>query len=281
MSHRPNHLWPLLGLLLSLGTTGTALADDDDDRRGGRQRDHKEEFWDGPCKVEREWKKNGDFKEERKCRGGGEGQPEGKTEFRDGPCKVEREWKENGDFKEERKCDGRGRRPHARPMSAPPPAAYPPWVVVQQQGGPVYRGGHEPAPPQRPVSHCNSQSVGQVIGGIAGAVIGSQVGKGDGRAVATVGGAIAGVLIGGEIGRRIDAANQACIAHALEFAPAGQRIEWAAAGSHYAVVPGPVATRGGTHCRPYEAQVQVGGGWQKTRGTACRQPDGTWVAANG
>ena len=29
---------------------------------------HKEEYWDGHCKVERKWKKNGEYKEKRKCR---------------------------------------------------------------------------------------------------------------------------------------------------------------------------------------------------------------------
>lgn len=33
-------------------------------------RDYKEEYWDGNCKVERKFKKNGDYKEERKCKGG-------------------------------------------------------------------------------------------------------------------------------------------------------------------------------------------------------------------
>ncbi|MDM0044667.1 hypothetical protein QTH91_09260 [Variovorax dokdonensis] len=31
-------------------------------------REYKEEYWDGGCKVERKWKKNGDYKEERKCK---------------------------------------------------------------------------------------------------------------------------------------------------------------------------------------------------------------------
>jgi hypothetical protein len=51
----------------------TALADDDDDHRGrGRKHGHGEyqdEYWDGNCKVERKFKKNGDYKEKRKCRG--------------------------------------------------------------------------------------------------------------------------------------------------------------------------------------------------------------------
>ena len=154
---------------------------------------------------------------------------------------------------------------------------YPPWVVVER-GEPVYRPGREPAPPSGSLTQCRSEDVGRVLGGIAGAVIGRQVGQGSGRTVATVGGAIAGVLIGGEIGRRIDAANQACIGQALEFAPAGQRVQWDN-GTQYAVVPGRVVTRGGKHCRPYEAEVLTSAGWQKTQATACRNADGTWVAA--
>lgn len=50
-----------------------ALADDDDDDDDYRdrysQREYKEKFRDGPCRVEREYKKNGDYEEKRKCRG--------------------------------------------------------------------------------------------------------------------------------------------------------------------------------------------------------------------
>lgn len=51
-----------------------ALADPDKDESGhGRykHRSSKQEYQDGHCKVERKWEGNGDFKEERKCRGGG------------------------------------------------------------------------------------------------------------------------------------------------------------------------------------------------------------------
>jgi surface antigen len=266
-----------LFLLATLAAASPALADDDDDR--GKRRERKQEFWDGPCKVEREWKKNGDFKEERKCRGSDDRYAERKDEFWDGPCKVEREWKKNGDYKEERKCDGRGRHVGAPVVVAAQPV-YPPWVVVER-GEPVYRPGHAPAPARGQVTQCNSETLGRVLGGIAGAVIGNQVGQGSGRAVATVGGTVAGVLIGGEIGRKIDANNQACIGHALEFAPTGQRVQWPEGQAQYAVVPGRVVMRNGTHCRPYEAEVLTSAGWQKTRGTACRRSDGTWVSAGG
>ena len=53
--------------------TSIACADPDKDESGhGRQherRDQKVEYWDGNCKVERKFEKNGGYKEERKCKG--------------------------------------------------------------------------------------------------------------------------------------------------------------------------------------------------------------------
>jgi hypothetical protein len=50
-----------------------AFADPDKDESGhGRKHDRrsqKVEFWDGNCKVERKFEKNGGYKEERKCKG--------------------------------------------------------------------------------------------------------------------------------------------------------------------------------------------------------------------
>ncbi|HEX2547766.1 MAG TPA: hypothetical protein VHL79_22975 [Ramlibacter sp.] len=54
-----------------------ALADPDKDESGhGKHRKHgkhhaefKQEYWEGNCKVERKREKNGDYKEERKCKG--------------------------------------------------------------------------------------------------------------------------------------------------------------------------------------------------------------------
>ena len=86
----------MLGLGLAV-SGGGALADPDKDESGkGRERGgyarydedrrdrprfergearerraYKEEYDDGRCKVERKFEKNGDYKEERKCRGGG------------------------------------------------------------------------------------------------------------------------------------------------------------------------------------------------------------------
>lgn len=250
---------------------------DRDDRRD-RGREGKQEFWDGPCKVEVEWKRNGDYKHERKCQGGAEQFAERKEEFRDAGCKIKREWKKNGDFLEERQCDGR---PGGRHGPGPVAVVYPPWVVLER-GEPVYRPGREPAPPSRPsqpAARCQSEAVGRILGGIAGAVIGSQLGKDGARTVATIGGAVAGVLIGGEIGRRIDAGNQACIGQALEFGATGQRVVWSDGSRQYAVVPGAVRNTGQGPCRDYVVETLADGGWQGVPARACRGSDGVWAAA--
>ena len=46
----------------------SAVADPHRGHHHGRG-EYKEEFWDGHCKVERKYKRNGDYKEERKCKG--------------------------------------------------------------------------------------------------------------------------------------------------------------------------------------------------------------------
>ena len=174
-------------ILISVAFASSVMADDDDDDHGRRHgRKHKEEYWEGNCKIERKWEKDGDYKEKRKCKGGVYHQAQ--------PVLVQ-----------------------------PVTVIYPPWVVVEQGRPHHYRSGYEPAPVQQAqVSYCTSETVGKVLGGLTGAVLGNQVGKGNGRVVATIGGAIAGVLVGGEVGRLMDARDQACVGQALELAPAGR-----------------------------------------------------------
>ncbi|MCW8127031.1 glycine zipper 2TM domain-containing protein [Microbulbifer halophilus] len=198
---------------------------------------------------------------------------ERKEEFWDGNCKVERKWSRNGDYKEERKCEGgRGREYAHREPAGRVVVELPPWFDRGARQ-PEYEPEWRPAPSPSS-TRCNSKEVGRVLGGLIGGVLGHQVGDGRGQTAATIGGAIAGVLIGGKIGDRMDARNQACVAQALEFAPEGQRISWQDGGRQYAVTPGAIEQRGGSYCRSFTAEL---GGDQRTRGTACRRADGTWV----
>lgn len=229
--------------------------------------------------------------------GHGHGHGHDKDEWWDGDCHVVRKWK-HGEVEEKRTCHEH--RPQAvyvvpaRPavivqpqpvMVAPPPppqpamaVVYPPWIV-QQRGQYVYHPEYRPVMATGDARRCNSANVGRVLGGIVGGVLGNQIGSGNGRTAATVGGAVAGVLVGGEVGRRIDAGNQACVGEVLEVAPVGRRVQWVESRTTYVVTPGRVTERHGAHCRPYTLDMQVGAGWQRTEGVACRRPGGVWVAA--
>ena len=219
---------PILLAALAAVLAAPAVRADDEHRGRGK---HKEEFWEGNCKVTREWKKNGEYKEKRKCKG-----PEqGRVVY-----------------------------------------AHPPWMV-QQQGEYIYKPQYRPAPVTGTV-RCNSRAVGQVLGGIVGGVLGNQIGQGDGRTLATIGGAVAGVLVGGEIGGRMDAQNQACVGEVLEVAPANTRVQWAQGPVNYVVVPGEYEYLQGSYCRPYRLEMKTDRGVRQSRGTACRRPDGVWIA---
>lgn len=60
----------LLLPLALLALSPSAWSDHDEDGRGRRGREYEEEYWDGNCKVERKFKKNGEYKEKRKCKQG-------------------------------------------------------------------------------------------------------------------------------------------------------------------------------------------------------------------
>jgi surface antigen/Ni/Co efflux regulator RcnB len=212
-----------------------------------------------------------------------------KQEFWDGNCKVTREFKHNGDYKEKRKCKGPEQqvvvvpaRPvtvlPARPVAvAPQPTlVYLPWMV-QQQGEYTYKPQYRPAPVAG-TSRCNSSAVGSVLGGLVGGALGNQIGKGNGRTLATIGGAVAGVLVGGDVGRRMDAADHACVGEVLEVAPEGKQVQWQDGPARYTVLPGKVNYIQGSYCRPYTLTVHTERGPQRQQGTACRRPDGVWIA---
>jgi hypothetical protein len=59
----------LAGVLVIAPLAVSAHSWHDDEGYGHRHhREYKEKYWDGHCKVKRMYKRNGDFKEQRKCR---------------------------------------------------------------------------------------------------------------------------------------------------------------------------------------------------------------------
>lgn len=126
------------------------------------------------------------------------------------------------------------------------------------------------------------EGVGAVAGAVAGGVIGSQIGSGAGRVVATTVGAVAGGIIGAEIGRALDERDRevalATEYRALEYGRAGRPEVWRSesTGNYGEVVVGPGYTVNALDCRDYTHTVYIEGRARVARGTACRQPDGTW-----
>jgi surface antigen len=126
------------------------------------------------------------------------------------------------------------------------------------------------------------EDAGLVVGAVAGGIIGSSVGRGTGRIVGAAVGATLGGIVGSEIGRALDEhdrrlAMEAELA-ALERGRSGVVMPWRNPDSgHYGeVIPREAFMRGPETCRDYEHRVFIDGRPQVMRGTACRNPDGTW-----
>jgi surface antigen len=131
------------------------------------------------------------------------------------------------------------------------------------------------------------EGTGTAFGALSGALIGSSIGGTAGDRVAA---AVAGAAIGGLIGNRIGAAMddsdrqlayQAQI-NALEQGAPGAPTAWRNpdSGRHGNIVPGPVYVQRGLHCRGYTHTVYFDEKPQIVRGTACKNPDGTWTAVS-
>ena len=123
---------------------------------------------------------------------------------------------------------------------------------------------------------------GLVLGSVAGGVVGNQIGKGRGNVLATVGGAVVGGIIGSQIGASLDERDrrlaQEAEYDALERGQSGVSRQWRDPDNgHYGeIVPSRPYKRGVADCRDYTHTVYIDGRPKQMRGTACRNPDGTW-----
>jgi surface antigen len=95
-------------------------------------------------------------------------------------------------------------------------------------------------------------------------------------------GGVAGGIIGSEIGRSMDEQDrrlaQQAEYDALEEGESDRPRRWKNAenGRYGDVVPGRPYKRGSVDCRDYTHTVYIDGRPKTMRGTACRNPDGTW-----
>lgn len=129
------------------------------------------------------------------------------------------------------------------------------------------------------------QSSGAAIGAIGGGLLGAAVaGGGTGSRLAGAAiGAVAGGLLGSAIGASLDEEDRrrayAAEMQALEYGPVGAPTAWRSERTGYYgnVVPGPYYESRGSRCREYTHTIYIGGRPQTARGTACRNPDGSWT----
>ena len=128
------------------------------------------------------------------------------------------------------------------------------------------------------------ENTGTLLGALGGAAIGSAFGGGTaGHVAGALIGAGAGALIGNRIGAAMDdedkkRAYEAEMA-ALENGQSGAPVGWRNpdSGRYGSVVPGPAYMQEGRNCRAYTETIYIDGRPQTVRGTACRNPDGTWT----
>jgi surface antigen len=122
-------------------------------------------------------------------------------------------------------------------------------------------------------------AAGAVAGGLLGDAIGGAAGS---RAAGTLVGAALGGFLGNRIGAALDDEDKrrayAAQMQALETGPSGAPVAWRNpdSGRYGNVVPGPAHQINGAPCREYTHTVYIDGQLQTQRGTACRNPDGTW-----
>jgi surface antigen len=127
------------------------------------------------------------------------------------------------------------------------------------------------------------QEGGTVVGAIAGGLIGNQFGKGSGKVAATFAGAVIGGIVGNDIGKSLDERDRVLAREAeydaWERGPPRRPVRWRNPDNgHYGeIVAEDYYERRGARCRDFVHRVWINGRPQAMRGTACRNPDGTWT----
>ncbi|BCH26008.1 hypothetical protein MesoLjLb_57930 [Mesorhizobium sp. L-8-3] len=93
---------------------------------------------------------------------------------------------------------------------------------------------------------------------------------------------MAGGLVGGSIGAGLDSGEKRSALEAeyraLEHTPSGEVVTWRGDGNRYGEVVAAQPYRVGSQdCRQYKHTVYGGPQPKSARGTACRNPDGSWT----
>ena len=132
------------------------------------------------------------------------------------------------------------------------------------------------------VSGCSTTGLGR--GGPEAATSASVGPTQPGGAVATtIIAAMNGGLVGGSIGKGLtDSEKRNALEaeyKALEYTASGQKVDWKGdQANHYGEVVAAQPYRvGSQNCRQYSQTVFAGGAGATAKGTACRNPDGSWT----
>ena len=132
----------------------------------------------------------------------------------------------------------------------------------------------------------NNADIGLGAGAVLGGVVGNQFGKGGGKVAATMVGAVLGGVVGSDIGRQLDQRDrllaQQAERDAFDRGEPGRPVVWRSANNNRygEVIPEAYYRRGAQDCRNYVHKVYIDGRPQAMRGTACRNPDGTWSSVS-
>ncbi len=137
-----------------------------------------------------------------------------------------------------------------------------------------------------PLAACspgNNEGGSTLAGAVLGGIVGNQFGKGGGKVAATIAGAAIGGIVGNEIGRKLDDRDrmlaQEAELEAWERGPPGRPVKWRNPnnGRYGEIVADDFYMREGRRCRNFYHRVYIDGQPEPMRGTACRNPDGTWT----
>lgn len=117
---------------------------------------------------------------------------------------------------------------------------------------------------------------GAVAGGLLGALVN---GASHGAAIGV--GAVVGAVIGGLIGHSMESTDRTNTYKTMNSNPTDSSMVWSNHKSdvHYKITPTSswMTINGNPFCRTYVAKAIIQGTKRVVNGTACRQPDGTWV----
>lgn len=122
---------------------------------------------------------------------------------------------------------------------------------------------------------------GAVVGGAATAAVAHELAEGSSnQAIYTVAGAIVGAMLGRRVGRNMSGQDRRLFGRTLATNPAGQTNYWSnnASNDSYWVTPtSSTYVASNRVCREFRMKANINGRTDYVTGTACRQPNGTWV----